>query len=1324
MAGELPDIEQEFIADVTRWLAGIEAMIQAGREFIENCAEETAAVEALQLEIDRLDGKIIEIQTIYTSEGLGDNLDDIERLDYLFRDVSADGRMLSAALDDLRSGDAALSETMVSGNSVLDQKVGKLSELENAARSLGLSDEDLARLADESGAALFRQGEQAKSKEEQLLDLVVATGEAAIAEQALAEAADESGAAAGRGRIQIGWWNISLTTLHWIVSGTIEVLAVLIPALVAVGAAADVGLQGVTETADRMRSLYSVTESLGGAFNITGGMVYGLKGNLQAAQNAADPQIWELLGEGIKAVGDSSGWFITMGEQVIQILDAFGARIDTDVDSNMKQMQSVLGDGAKDLKEFGEVFGNLGMAIFSAASQMPGLAEVLLGLLADITRVISVVVQFSGEFRFMGVSVLTVTMALEEFMRWGGLVVSMMAGLGIETTALGDRFLSMERFQGVFMSLALAIPNAAVAISGGLSNMAGGLANVFYRSAAVVGVVPLLGDGLDLAGDAAVGASVGIAGFGEAIAGAVAGLTFFEVAVGVVAAVGVGILIDKILTATSATQKFIAQLEDAADTATFSQGMIDDANNMEIFSNNAAQATKVVQQLGAVQNTPLAFHGELNETAVAAHNATMAMEQYNQASKQTAEQEGNAISAITALSQQYGVTMPEALALANTAGLKLGTSLTNNGRLTATAATEVGALVQGYQVMSGSALGLGNNVAAVNAQLGLQGSQLSKVNGAWDQFLANAIGGTEAYATLNDDISTMGNVTTDATSKIESFSQQSQGLSLSVGQISAALKSFGPESSQVWQNYDSALTQAGTVTDWWRTAAASGAVTGAQMNNAIADTAKQLLPFTANSTTAAAQLGVLVQEAGGPALTNYKQLKTWIDANSTSQANYNSLLGATTTAMSNVSQAAAQFSQTMDAMVVTAVEEGSVNLGQITTDAKNFNNALKENPPDSIAVYNALQGLVSQFAAVNIGGANAVTIVKQMGTNSHLSAPQVASLANETLNLYDNMSKIHNVNASINISEMITTTQTGTATGPIAPGLGKYVPQVATGGRISGYGGGDIVPAMLEPGEAVVPKHLVGAVAPFLGAHGVPGFAKGGVVETPMEKVIAEWASEIWKQDLKEYGKKGPISSAEMTALLGPSKFPTTGIWANPQYRDLRTDERAAMDPYYIKNLAYEKIGTEITSLKTGEASQIADWESQIAYNKTHPADAAYWDAIYSKDISSLRKEDATKLRDLQADQEKALRALGYSRGGLIPFGHYDEGGYLPMGLSMALNTTGGPEPVGGGGGPTHIHIEVGGNQIAEAILPSMISATARYGIRNSGRATGLLRPS
>lgn len=55
-----------------------------------------------------------------------------------------------------------------------------------------------------------------------------------------------------------------------------------------------------------------------------------------------------------------------------------------------------------------------------------------------------------------------------------------------------------------------------------------------------------------------------------------------------------------------------------------------------------------------------------------------------------------------------------------------------------------------------------------------------------------------------------------------------------------------------------------------------------------------------------------------------------------------------------------------------------------------------------------------------------------------------------------------------------------------------------TGGRIPGYGGGDTVPAMLEPGEYVIPKHIVKKMGTGffekLRAGQIPGFKTGGMV--------------------------------------------------------------------------------------------------------------------------------------------------------------------------------------------------------------------------------------
>lgn len=58
----------------------------------------------------------------------------------------------------------------------------------------------------------------------------------------------------------------------------------------------------------------------------------------------------------------------------------------------------------------------------------------------------------------------------------------------------------------------------------------------------------------------------------------------------------------------------------------------------------------------------------------------------------------------------------------------------------------------------------------------------------------------------------------------------------------------------------------------------------------------------------------------------------------------------------------------------------------------------------------------------------------------------------------------------------------------------QNVPTGQMGMRIPGWGGGDVVPALLEPGETVVPKELTAAIAPLMKAHGVPGFQYGAVV--------------------------------------------------------------------------------------------------------------------------------------------------------------------------------------------------------------------------------------
>src|SRR6185437_3487259 len=64
----------------------------------------------------------------------------------------------------------------------------------------------------------------------------------------------------------------------------------------------------------------------------------------------------------------------------------------------------------------------------------------------------------------------------------------------------------------------------------------------------------------------------------------------------------------------------------------------------------------------------------------------------------------------------------------------------------------------------------------------------------------------------------------------------------------------------------------------------------------------------------------------------------------------------------------------------------------------------------------------------------------------------------------------------------------------IAPKGMAVHPGMARGGRIPGFGGGDHVPILAEPGEAVIDKYRTRKYAGALAAMGVPGFASGGII--------------------------------------------------------------------------------------------------------------------------------------------------------------------------------------------------------------------------------------
>ena len=158
-----------------------------------------------------------------------------------------------------------------------------------------------------------------------------------------------------------------------------------------------------------------------------------------------------------------------MGSQLVPILDQFAAKIDVDLKNGMTQFSGLIGEGVQDLVEFGQILGNIGHALLNFASDMPGLAEVLLKIIDAISGLILWLSKLPAP-------IITTIMVIEELFRWGGLLVGVFAQIGSAMAGMG--FLGLPiigkivtQFGEMFQMLAL----GAVGFVGNLGKMITGI---------------------------------------------------------------------------------------------------------------------------------------------------------------------------------------------------------------------------------------------------------------------------------------------------------------------------------------------------------------------------------------------------------------------------------------------------------------------------------------------------------------------------------------------------------------------------------------------------------------------------------------------------------------------------------------------------------------------------------------------------------------------------------------------------------------------------------------------------------------------------------
>lgn len=663
------------------------------------------------------------------------------------------------------------------------------------------------------------------------------------------------------------WWNTWKNVVHWVVAGSAELLAVGIPALIALGSYAFVALQGFNNMYNHLTSLYTVTEATANIFHKTTGDVLGLGHAMQAAQDQVNTQVYELLGAAVNGARNHLSNFAQMGKEVSGVIDQFAAKVDVELGGAFgAELTGLISNATQDAIGFGQVLGNIGRIILNLAHAMPGLAEVLLGALSGITGLLRDITSQSWS-----TPLILVAMGLEESWRWGGMLAKVIAGLGT-----------------------------------GFVKLAANVTGLASKLAAATG------------SEALIGASAKATGAVETMGSKMSSVaTFLKGPWGwaaIAAAGAIGFLAYKLLSAKSSAELFAESLQNTLGKASnFSAAGIM-ASNIGQLNEKLDSVSGATARVSTATNVANAAGLKYGATQM---QMAQAASTYRSSISQTTTQQAVFAQGAAAIMKQFGVGYPAALAIADGAQVKLATSALRFGKNANIAGQQIENFVAGIKGMSAPTSALGADLNAVAIQTQLADTKVTQMNSALDQFLQTLTQGTSGFADFTTALQNMGK---DSAATSASLSGSIGSVKIAAGGLTYTLKGLGSNSMQSWQQFDQALGgTAETLADWFRTAGAEGVATSSQYTKAIKDMVAQLLPFTQGNKTAVSELSAFAQQAGGPVTNSQKVLAKWLGNTKNAAKDLQSQVDSVTGKMSNMSKVAQNLGDVLNSQIDTAL---------------------------------------------------------------------------------------------------------------------------------------------------------------------------------------------------------------------------------------------------------------------------------------------------------------------------------------------------------------------------------------------------------------------
>jgi hypothetical protein len=619
----------------------------------------------------------------------------------------------------------------------------------------------------------------------------------------------------------------SVAVWHLLADAVIELVAVWVPAIIAVTAFGVAGVDAGKKIYQRMQAVHTVMDA-------TGQAVPPLTNNFKHLAAAVRPEVYQLFGDALVIMSKRGGAFNQVAIGTGRVLDQLAARFVVAITSG-SGVNKFMEHATEDVAKLGDSIGNFGGIFGAVFRAVPGYAEILLTVGDAITRVLEAATQAAEP-------IIAVGLALHGFFIYGGAAVTLTFAL---VGGMVKLFGAFGKFNSVITLVGLnALRKFALGMVGVIKIAAGWVVAMFSLAAS----------------DGVAAASMYALSEAAAVLSKVPIMVWITLAATLLAGLAIAIARSK-----DAAQEFNGTMQDLIANASLGNVVT------TIQSAQAATAARLAETTGrlnkAIRENTVVFAGRagvLNSNGTAIQNLSNAQRHYADGQAKLDAQSALVNKRFSILSKTYGGNA-QALGILSAAGITTTQITDKSANAWAIIQVQVEATTRAYKAMGSQAGVIGNDLDVMGRTLTDLYQAVQKLNQGWSAFITDVTGTQGAFDTVAQGFFTL----QDHAGKL-TFSLGK--LKIKYADQKAAIDSLTPAGIALNQAFGEQVQNVDKLFASWRTAG----ISGKQFTSGVQAAIGPLVKYAAGSQEATAQLVALAEEAGYQGPVSLAALTKWL----------------------------------------------------------------------------------------------------------------------------------------------------------------------------------------------------------------------------------------------------------------------------------------------------------------------------------------------------------------------------------------------------------------------------------------------------------------